>query len=205
MGPTGSGKTELARALLKTIRNVVVIDPKHQFEWKEQSPRYSRNAHTLKELLAHLRDIEGKDSGEPVIYRPPTVDLLPSNISRVDAVFEIALARRNTTVFVDEFSYLSGTATNFQERLPHWFRAVTTGRQKNVGVWSAFQRPSNVPLLAMSESDYRTAFFLRLKKDQTRAEELCGAIDWETLAAEPHSFVWATDRYCSPPIRLQLN
>lgn len=204
-GPTGSGKTELARALMKAQRNVIVIDPKHQFEWNEDSLRYSRMAHTLTDLVAQLRDIEERGDGAPVIYRPPSSDLLPSNIGRVDAIFQLALARGHTTVYVDEMSYLTGTATGFQERLPHWFRAVTTGRSKGVGVWSAFQRPSNVPLLAMSESDYRIAFYLRLKKDQARAEELCGAIDWDELAANEYSFVWATDRTSSPPVRLQLS
>ena len=204
MGPTGSGKTELARALLKATPNVIVIDPKHEFDWKEATPRYARVAYDFKDLVSHCRQIEQKGSGAPVIYRPPSGDLLPSNIARVDAVFNYALQRGGTTVYVDEMSYLTGSSSGFQDRIPHWFRAVTTGRSRGVGVWSAFQRPSNVPLLAMSESDYRIAFFLRLKKDQARAEELCGPIDWQELADEPYSFVWATDRYSSSPVRLNL-
>lgn len=205
IGPTGSGKTVLARAMLKAVPNVIVIDPKHQFSWDEFSPRYSRIAHDVRGLGAHLQEIEAKASGEPVIYRPPATDFLPKNLARVDAVFGIALARGNTTIFVDEMSYLTGSSVGFQERIPNWFRAVTTGRQRGVGVWSAFQRPSNVPLLAMSESDYRVVYYLRMAKDQARAEELCGPIDWDALAGEPYSFVWATDRFSSQPTRLQLH
>lgn len=209
IGPTGSGKTELMRVLLARLPSVIIIDPKHQFTWGRLAianpQRYGRMAHDLKTLVAQLHEIERANGTDPVIYRPPSLDLLPSNIARVDAVFEIALARRHTTVYVDEMSYLTGTASAFQEKIPNWFRAVTTGRSRGVGVWSAFQRPSNVPLLAMSESDVRISFFLRMKKDQQRAEELCGPIDWELLQRTPHSFVWATDQYSSDPVKLQFS
>lgn len=204
MGPTGSGKTELAIALLKPMPNVIVVDPKHRFDWGEIGSRYARVAHSLRDLLAQLKDVESRRSSAPVVYRPPTDDLAPANIDRVDEVFHVALSRGHTTVYVDEMSYLTGTANNFQERLPHWFRAVTTGRQLGVGVWSAFQRPANVPLLAMSESDYRFTFYLRMHKDRARAEELCGPIPWDVLQDEEYSFAWATDKHTSAPTRLRL-
>ncbi len=210
MGPTDCGKTELARALLKTIPNVIVIDPKHRFEWREPSipgkpGRYSRIARDLRGLATHLRQIEETHSGQPVIYRPPAEHFLPKNIGAVDEVFRIALARGDTTVYIDEMSRVVQSASGWANRIPHWFAAVTTGRELGVGVWAATQRPANIPISTKSESEFRITFYLRMEDDRARAEELCGQVDWQALADEDYAFQWGTDRYTSAPMALNLH
>jgi hypothetical protein len=205
IGPTGSGKTELARALEIQFDNLIVVDPKHRFSWNEASTRYSRTAYTLKELVTHLREIEEKRSGAPVIYRPPSDHLLPKNIAQLDEVYRIAYERGSTRVYNDDFgACCQFGASNVGNYLPNWFKCATLGRQRFVGLGASIQRPANVPLVSMSESDYRVTFYLRMRNDQRRAEELCGPIDWRFLAQNEFSFVWATDKFCSTPMRLRL-
>lgn len=205
IGPTGSGKTELVRALLKPMPNVIVIDPKHCFTWNEFAPRYMRTATHLRELLATLRELEDRNSDAPVIYRPPAEDLLPKNIGNLDQVYRIALERGHTHVYNDDFAFMTaGGANNFQDRIPYWMRTVTTGRQRGVGASASFYRAFGIPLFAMSESDIRIVFYMRMEEDRARAERLCGPIDWEYLGRHDHSFVWATDKNSSAPMRLRL-
>lgn len=199
IGPTGSGKTELARRVEIQFPNEIVIDPKHRFSWEQDSPRYLRVAHSLRDLVAHLKQIEDRRTGEPVIYRPPAI--APEHI---DPVYDLAYQRGFTHVYNDDFAACVYGAANVQKYLPAWFRCVTLGRQRGVGISASIQRPANVPLVAMSESDYRVTFYLRMRNDQKRAEELCGPIDWPFLAANDYSFVWATDKVSSDPMRLRL-
>lgn len=205
IGPTGCGKTVLNRALLARFNDVIVIDPKHRWDWELPGDRYSRYATSFKELVQMLLEIERKGSGAPVVYRPPIEDLQQRNIARLDRVYELAFSRGNTHVHNDE-QYFATPYTSSERAtnaMPWWFRCITAGRGIGVGVSAAFQRDTNVPLITMSETDLRIVFYLRMSEDRKRAEQLCGPVDWESLQRNPHSFVWATDMFCSTPMRLR--
>lgn len=205
IGPTGCGKSVLMRMLLSRFDNAIVIDPKHQWIWDLPGKRYSHYAGSFKELVRILLEIERDGTGAPVVYRPPFDDLQQRNIARLDRVYELAFSRGHTHVYMDE-QYFATPYTSSERAtnaMPYWFRCITAGRSRGVGVSAAFQRTTNVPLITMSETDLRIAFYLRMKSDRERAEELCGPINWESLQRTPHGFVWATDLYSSTPMRLR--
>lgn len=193
VGPTGSGKSYLAREILRHYRNVIIVDPKHQWSWKRPRDEwYELRAATLGQLYKQLQAADA--TGQPVLYRPPPEDLLPMNCRNLDHVADLALQRRNTILYYDELVYISGSS-DWQVRAPKWYQAMTTGRTRGVGVWNAFQRPSWVPMVALTEAEERFIFYLRNKDDRRRMEEGTGEdlIPWGTLRQAPHTYVISTD------------
>ncbi len=203
VGPTRCGKTMLARKLLVHYRNVIAVDPKHQFTWGLDNPRFQRIALSLPDLTAQLAEVEAARSGDAIIYRPPPDHLLPANAHLLDAVARIAWDRGGTLLYYDEL-YFVASSSDFANRAPFFFHCVTAGAGRGVGVWSAFQRPAWVPVVATSETDFRFVFYLRKRADRDRAEDMCGDVPWNELQKNKHSFVWATDQELSSPQRLQL-
>ncbi len=201
VGPTRSGKTVLARSWLKYYDHVAVLDPKGQFSWKDGRPRYQRIATTW-DRFRKLMELSAKD-GFPVIYRPPSEDLLPQNADRLDRFYWYCLQRGNTTTYIDELYFLA-SGSDFATRAPWFFRAVTTGASHGVGVWSAFQRPSWVPLIALTETELRAIFYLRVAGDRERIGQSFGEIPWDALRVQKHSFVLSSDEWTSTIMRLKL-
>lgn len=200
VGPTRSGKTYLARSWLRCYPNVAVMDPKHQFSWKMGGKRFGRVAKTWRDFEKQMT-LSEKD-GYPVIYQPPSEYLLPENAEYLDAFYEYAMKRGNTLTYTDELYYIA-SGSDFTKRAPWYFRAVTAGASMGVGVWSAFQRPSWVPLIALTETEMRAIFNLRFDADRERITKNFGAIPWETLRREKHSFVLSTDEWTSGVLRLK--
>lgn len=200
VGPTRSGKTFLARAWLKTYNNVAVLDPKGQFAWHESGPRFGRVATSYRQFERMM--VKSEADGFPVIYRPPSEYLLPQNAEYLDGFYQYCLERQNTLTYVDELYYVA-SGSDFTRRAPYYFRCVTAGASKGVGVWSAFQRPTWVPLIALTETEMRALFFLRFASDRERIEKNFGAIPWDTLRREKHSFILSTDEWTSKVARLK--
>lgn len=199
-GPTRSGKTYLARSWLRTYNNVAVLDPKRQFTWHEHGKRFARIATTYRQFEKLM--VKSEADGYPVIYRPPEEHLLPEHAEYLDGFFRYCLERRNTLAYVDELYYVA-SGSDFTKRAPFYFRAVTTGASKGVGVWSSFQRPTWVPLISLSETDMRAVFFLRFEADRKRIEENFGPVPWDLLRMNKYSFVLSTDEWTSGVLRLK--
>jgi hypothetical protein len=205
VGPTGSGKTELQRELLwrahrrnPSITNLVV-DFKHTFWGKGEW----RIATDLDMLARHMND--ARKEAVQLIYRVPREDKLPSNAHRLDYVAKMAFERTYTRVVYDELIYVAN-ASDFWKRAPHYYFAVTGGRELYVPIWAGVQRPSWVPKIALSESDLRNAFYLRMRADRQTVEDLLGEdVPWNVLRKERFSFYQATDiDESSRPSRLAL-
>ncbi|GAC1304799.1 MAG: hypothetical protein NVSMB19_15880 [Vulcanimicrobiaceae bacterium] len=213
-GPTGCGKTELAKELLRGIgadartpaRNVVVVDAKHLFSWGDPHERYSRIATTYGALVQQLVEIEETGLHEPIIYRPIDPTDYPAN----DLVARLALARRHTMLYYDELSLTAGSGDP-RYTSPQWARAMVTGRQLGVGVMNSTQRPVGIPKIARTEADHRFTFYLRDHDDRETVDRIFGGgIPWDTLADEEFSFVYASDhtlrgRAPLQPMRLTLS
>jgi hypothetical protein len=78
----------------------------------------------------------------------------------------------NLVVYIDELYAL----VEFGQSKPPKIlsRIYTQGREKEVGVWGATQRPSWVPMFTLSESDWFFAFRTQLQDDRRRLAELMG-------------------------------
>jgi uncharacterized protein YozE (UPF0346 family) len=202
IGPTRSGKTFLARQWLMHYKNVIVIDPKQQFSWQRPGDkRFARKAKDFKELVK-LLNLSAKD-GYPIIYQPDLSALDPDSSYDLDRVYELAFHRGNTLVYIDELYFLAN-GSDFAKRAPWFFRCVVAGASKGVGVWSAYQRPSWVPLIAMTETEVRAIFYLRIKDDRSRIDSSFGEMPWQQLRDTQHGFCISTDRWTSPVMRARL-
>lgn len=198
VGPTGSGKTVLARTMLRGRENVLIVDPKGQWE---TSPG-DLVAKNLKDLEAKL-NFARKD-GRRVVYKVPREHLLPYNAAYLDDVARMVLERKHTLLYYDELVFVA-SATDFARRAPNFYFAMTTGRSSGVGVWGSVQRPSHVPSIVFSETEYRATFYLRKESDRDRMEETMGDdIPWDVLRANRYAFVFADDLDITKPLTLKL-
>lgn len=157
VGKTGSGKTYLARLLLAQHSRVIVIDPKGTFG----SEGFSRWNKKTRKLLRTL--------DEPFRIRIPAV-IADKPEEAYEAIFqEVFESEGNILVYIDEL-YLV-TSVNGGKYL----RALySQGRELDLSVWSATQRPSRVPLFTISESEWVFNFRLQLLNDRVRMSETMG-------------------------------
>lgn len=198
-GPTGCGKTYFCKNILKQYANVIQIDFKHHLTVSQGD----YEAENLKQLTQAMRKQD--ETGEHIIYRVPRAHLLKENAASLDTVAALAMERGNTILYYDDVVYVAG-ATDFQQRAPNFYYALTVGRGKGVGVWACSQRPSRIPVPVHTESDTRITFYSRRKTDRATIEESFGSdeIPWETLRRTRFSFVMGNDLWTSKPMKLRL-
>lgn len=183
VGPSGSGKSLLAKSLLRTKKNVLIIDSKHSEDWSDVGEYIS-----TKELGA----IRGgrwvwKASEEYVVEQDVQSDL-----------FRALKNTGNRITYVDEaYDIIPGQGIKI---------LATQGRGKKAGLWVATQRPSHVPLFLVSEANWYFIFHLRLDDDRKRMESVVGAkIPWDRLMTTRYSFfVYRDDGRCGGPFRLAI-
>ena len=216
VGPTGSGKTMLAELLLSYITsewkaNVVIVDPKHGWFYRTTKNetgymnRYKQPIYVATDLdeLEEALD-EQRENGYQVVYLPPKEHLTRQNSDKLDEVASIVFERGHTTLYYDEL-YMVANGTDFQRRAPNYFYCVTQGRSKKIGVWGSVQRPSWIPLIALTETEVRSTFFLRNADDRKRMERVMGdGVPWEKLREHKHSFVQSDDMQITGVDRLQF-
>ena len=150
LGKTGSGKSTLSRYLLMTSEHLIVIDGKDsedtRVNWNLEN--YNRNK--------HLVDIKKHN---PLRIR--LVNDMGDIIEVLNAVYEYG----NHIVYIDEITATIPPRT----KPPQIFTDIwTRGRSRNIGAWSGTQRPSQIPLEFMSESEHFFVFKLTLENDRKR-------------------------------------
>lgn len=181
VGTTGSGKSYLLRKLAAPLPYVVVVDPKHQWDWEDTRPAGSRGLVTSK-----LEEVMDWEEPEPVVYRPGYVEAREG----IPEFFLWVFLRGNTLVVIDEvMSLLSSPSV-----LPRDFGIVIQqGRSRNIGLWMATQRPSRIPIPVLSESEHHCIFRLRHPNDLRRMAEYTDPIV-EQRPARGHQFWYYNDR-----------
>lgn len=168
VGKTGSGKTTAATTLLAQVPWAVVLDPKHQFELSNSvSKSATRLTHPT--LTTTRLDMAVKwDKPGQIIYRPDETECKEGCKKFWDWIFW----RENTIVYVDEVIAVSPPSN-----MPRgYLRAVQMGRGKNIGVWSATQRPARIPQNLISESENFFIFELRNPNDLERVADFSDPI-----------------------------
>lgn len=211
IGPTGSGKTVLARRILSRYDQVIILDGKHDDAtwgpWKRNpAVQTATNLSALERSLNHMRD-----HGGSVVYQPPPEHMRSTNVAALDEVFALAYDRGRTLVYVDDLVLVARNSAAFA-RTPYYQDCVTCGRAKFVGIWSSIQRPARVPLVAITESEHQYVFYLRNGSDRDTVDDVMGddadgypATPWQTLRSQRYSFVHGTNAGVEGPFVLNLN
>jgi len=163
LGRTGSGKTYLASRLLMYQQNVIALDSKGTLK----IPGF--------DLVRDPRKLASAAQRYNVVFRPPW-NFSPEEL---DKVFVWVLRRGHTLLYIDELYAVASEYTRPNSPLGG---IVTRGRELGIGLWSATQRPSRIPLWILSEAEHSFVFSLRLKNDRLRVEEaLEDKIPWQTI------------------------
>jgi energy-coupling factor transporter ATP-binding protein EcfA2 len=173
IGPTGSGKTELARAFLRHQRNVIILDTK-----KSEIDDWQTVGESVDE-----KEVYRTKGGRFVYHVEPDFLIDPS---RPERFFRWALKGGNRVIYIDELLDII--------EVPGLKILATQGRSNNCGLWIATQRPHGVPIFAISEADATFVFRLRVDRDRERMEAATGThIPWDRLRAD-YSFVYIDKR-----------
>jgi len=152
LGATGSGKTELAMHLLGYAGDrVLVIDPKKTFNMEG-----FKKGKRLPLLSSSFR----------MIYRPDKDD-----DDKMSKLAREIFGRGNARVYVDELGTLAKFFPHTTEVLEDIAR---TGRERNISLWHATQRPRWVPLSFFSESEVWFVFLLRDPRDRSHVRDIVG-------------------------------
>ena len=162
-GMTGSGKTFLMKNYLRGVsKQKFILDTKGTFEW-EQVPKNE------KILVTHLKDLEAVVSEyQNIIYRPSREEL---TFEHYNAFFEFCYYLKNNTVAVDEIMQVCPTPS----KIPEFLKGILTrGRELNVNVWSATQRPATIPVVVYSEATHWFTFKLNSAVDRKRLADFTG-------------------------------
>lgn len=156
VGKTGSGKSYLMRFLVNQLHRVMVLDPKATIDPKIWRLEFASER--------GLRDLKRGKSGRLLVRS----DTLEDYANWLQSAWDIG----NVVVYIDELYAL----VEFGQSKPPKIlsRIYTQGREKEVGVWGATQRPSWVPMFTLSESDWFFAFRTQLQDDRRRLAELMG-------------------------------
>jgi hypothetical protein len=178
VGTTGSGKTYLAEKLLSVRADVVVVDPKHGFEWETHTYGKGVTTEDFREVVRH-------EGPAPLIYRPS----LSECALGIPWFWVWVWNRTNTIAYVDEV-----TAITTPTKIPYEFaRCIQMGRSKQIGVWCGTQRPARVPIVILSEAEHDFIFRLRNPADSKRMAEYSDP----AILADPargHDFWYYGDR-----------
>lgn len=190
-GMTGSGKSELMKRLLATRESVLIFDAKDEINPRNGWHGYKR--FTKIQRMAWANPLRG-------VYSPNIHELV--NPRCHEAFFYLGFKRRNTIIYVDE----AYAVTDGQE-LPFWYKtAITRGRSRGIEVWSASQRPIDIPQFLMSESENKYIFYLEMPQDVKKVREMTGIEDSliRGLSMDNHEFIYRKLNKTSGKLRLNL-
>lgn len=170
-GQTGCGKTVLARRLVNTKNNVLVLDTKGETRWEDESPELGYIAVTT------IDELYDRQSESPrIIFRPSYKDD-KERFAEHNEFFKFAFIRRNNLVYVDEgFRVCKGNTIPFW-----WGRCLTEGRQLKISCYTSSQRPTSINQEIISEAAWIFSFCLQLPQDRQKIQE-CYAYSVEFLA-----------------------
>lgn len=185
-GMTGSGKSVLAHYLLDARPSdfALIFDAKDEIKWRG----YQRFTKLEKLIAANPRR---------AIYAPNIFEL--DDKEHWNWFFKFGFVRQvknkkkglsaNTIIYVDE-----AYAVTDGEELPFYYKAaLTRGRSIGLEVWSATQRPKNIPQFLMSEAQNSYLFFHQMPQDKEKLRKTYTVSEdlLESLSMDNHEFVYA--------------
>lgn len=189
-GASGTGKTTLAREILRNYPRVLVIDPKCTYGGRKGEPGYT--------LVRTPRQLRFLNKGHTHIqYRPSEDHQLVSSYSEVyEWAYRMGQSGIGYMVYTDEVYLVMNASTS-----PKWLTAcITCGRELGVGMINGSQRPVGVDRRIFTESETFVAFRLMHEDDAKLALKRLRAFN----EPEGHAF-WIRHTEWKEPRYLELN
>lgn len=167
-GRTGSGKSTLAKALLLRFRRFAVLDAKHTFTVPGNGvitlPAYDKNV-------------------DRQIIRVPFDNEYERWADSIERIWRDG----NRILYIDEATLITKTRTI----LPEYGKAIRTGRERGIGVWSGTQRPKEIPSVIFTEAEHFFVFQLTYKPDRDKVVSFTGdGMEPFYAMAKDHNFVY---------------
>lgn len=191
IGKTGSGKTTFARLLLtRFYRFVIVYDVKammKQSEWPDFV--FVEKIDDL-ERLGDQRDLFGRVVNPKIIYQPVFSEVPDGgDLDSAERFFRYVYERKNTVLFIDE---VYGVTVG--RKIPYWYKAILTrGRERKITLISATQRPKEIPVFILSESENYVVFSLQMPQDIELLERIKGIDAGAIKALDKFEFLIANE------------
>lgn len=203
MGKTGSGKTFLAKSILRLYRYVIVYDVKGQMRAKDWPEfLFVRKFEDLEKAANSRRPIS-RDLEYPKIVFQPGINEIPDadNLEPAEKLCRFVYDRKNTVFYVDEaYSITSG------RKIPFWYKAILTrGRERGLTLITACQRPKEIPMFILSESENYIVFSLQLPQDREVIEKIKGIPAGDIERLDKFQFLIANEiEYSARPKKLKV-
>ena len=171
-GKTGSGKTYLARHLLKAFDRLMVLDSKGSLrDWSLDDYDAKARDTFRRGEASRVRVLADAYADPSETWERAMIDLYESG---------------NAVLYCDEMYAVVDPG----KRPPAVMNAIwTRGRELGIGAWGATQRPVWVPLFALSEADHFFMFRLNLFEDRRRMSEFVNE-EVMTPIVEAHGFYY---------------
>jgi hypothetical protein len=190
VGKTGSGKSAAARVLVwEKLDDVVYYD----MTGSEESELNAPVLRDLDQVREALYPPEGEEELTKFVYSPevPTYD-------GFEELCRLIYNHGNIHLIADELMLVYRDGNSVRPTTDHHLKILTNGRKRGVGMTGATQRPVNVPLESLSESEHLFVFLLKLPADRDRMRKIMGpAVDDATDLPQYH-FYYDHDQLQSP-------
>lgn len=200
-GATGTGKTTFVQRLLLPAvprgHTVVVIDPKRDKAW--------RNIPSMNGIFGRVSIQRGKV--QAFRFDDASDADKDDGLGTTGAFQRLLKAvwdQRDVLMVSDETAALY---PNTYSLTPMAGRLIREGRQRNIGIWWLTQRPSQIPMPIVTESEWSACFTLRYRADRIKMAQTFGD-ELETLPPQEdgrsHYFYWARLPHAPKLMRLTL-
>jgi hypothetical protein len=189
IGPAGAGKSHAAIELGELCQNTMVIAT------KRHDPLITALNGRGYVVVSDIREVPLSDQGQPMhkrvlLWSNPQVQnererrlIQQQTVARA---MQTAERQRKWCLVLDETMWLAKNLRLETEMEALWFQARSSG----VSVVACAQRPSHIPLLALSQATYLFLWRVSDRRDIERLREISGGIPLRVVEENVQNLDW---------------
>lgn len=184
-GGTGSGKTILCEVYLANVPSMVIkLDSKLEcFEkLKKNKPVWYGLNNEDVQIIERLEELPSVTK-KRIIYAPITEEM---NHDFYNALGEWVYEKGDCILWIDEMMSVAESALKYPFTIK---KLLTRGRFKNSVCWICTQRPTDIPLICISNANHIFCFNTGLEADRVRMVKNTGCKDFYQIL-DKHIFLY---------------